>query len=303
MDALRAFSRQYLDIQCLITCRIAATEYQFERFTYVEVADFTDEQVEAYARKWFTDDPDKGERFLVEIARTEHERLRELSRTPLLLSMLCLAFGAAGRFPQRRAEIYGEALDALLKRWDSARRIERDKVYHRLSLRRKRQVLAQISAATFERGAFFLPKLKLERQIADCVRSVVPVDRGLSADREDEIDGEAVIKAIEAQHGILVERAHGIYAFAHPMFQEYFAAVYLAEPTNQEKLGQVLEGHIADDRWREVFLLTASMLDNADRLFAQFAAALEKMVREEEAIVGLLIWAEEQAARAGGGID
>jgi len=35
---------------------------------------------------------------------------------------------------------------------------------------------------------------------------------------------EAVLKSIEAQHGLLVERGREIYSFSHLTFQEYFTA-------------------------------------------------------------------------------
>ena len=50
--------------KCLITCRIAATDYTFEKFTYVEMADFTPEQVQVFARKWFARDEAKAKRFV-----------------------------------------------------------------------------------------------------------------------------------------------------------------------------------------------------------------------------------------------
>ena len=39
----------------------------------------------------------------------------------------------------------------------------------------------------------------------------------------------AVLKAIEAQHGIFSQRAQRIYSFAHLTFQEYFTAQYIAD--------------------------------------------------------------------------
>jgi hypothetical protein len=289
IDALRDFSWQYLDSQCLITCRIAATEYQFGRFTYVEVADFTDDQVQTYVYKWFTDDPAKGGRFLAEITRSEQHRLRELSRTPLLLSMLCLAFGETESFPQRRADIYGEALDALLKRWDSARNVKRDEVYHGLSVGRKRKMLALIAAETFERGEHFLAQEQLERQIADCMRLLIPTDT------EDEIDGEAVLKSIEAQHGILVERAHCIYSFAHPTLQEYLAAAWFADSSNKSRLYHVLREHMADDHWRDVLLLTVSVPGEADLVLECFAEALDDLICKDVSLTEMLRWAQGEA--------
>jgi len=290
IDALCEFSRRHQESQCMITCRTAATERQFEQYTEVEVADFTDEQVQAYMHKWFADDPGKRELLLANLGQDEHHGLRELTRSPLLLSVLCLAVDETGHLPQRRAGIYAEAFDVLLKRWDASRGVRRDEVYRKLSVARKPEMLARIAAETFERGEYFLPRGQLERQIEDHLRQLIPIGT------DDEVDGASVLKAIEAQNGILVERAHGIYAFAHSMFQEYFVAFYLAELANQEKLLHLLDGHVADDRWHEVFVLSSSMLDDADLFFEQFADTLERLAREEKRVIDLLSWAEEMAA-------
>jgi predicted NACHT family NTPase len=76
-------------------------------------------------------------------------------------------------------------------------------------------------------------------------------------------DSEAVLKAIEAQHGLLVERARGIYSFSHLTFQEYFTARYFVESSDSQAL-ENLSSHITGKRWREVFLLTTEMLPNAE---------------------------------------
>ncbi|MBN1875913.1 MAG: NACHT domain-containing protein [Anaerolineae bacterium] len=64
IKALERFSRRYLDCRILITCRVAATSYQFERAKYVEVSDFTDEQMQAFATNWFKDDTERGKSFV-----------------------------------------------------------------------------------------------------------------------------------------------------------------------------------------------------------------------------------------------
>jgi predicted NACHT family NTPase len=72
-----------------------------------------------------------------------------------------------------------------------------------------------------------------------------------------------VLKSIEAQHGLLVERARGIYSFSHLTFQEYFTARYFVESSDPQAL-ENLSSHITEKRWREVFLLTTEMLPNAE---------------------------------------
>ena len=82
-----------------------------------------------------------------------------------------------------------------------------------------------------------------------------------------DIDGSAVLRAIAAQHGIFVERARGVYSFAHLTFQEYFAARYIYENEAKGTLKALIKMHVLEDSWREVFLLKASLLDDADEFF------------------------------------
>jgi len=101
VKVIRDFSNQYLKSQVVVTCRVAATEYELsDKFTYVELADFTEDQMRAYARKWFGDDVKKSKAFEADFFdKAEHRRLREMGRTPLLLAMLCLHFEETQTFP------------------------------------------------------------------------------------------------------------------------------------------------------------------------------------------------------------
>ena len=289
--ALTDFSDEYRGSQVLITCRVAAAEYQFERFTCVEVADFDDDQMRTFVGKWFKDRPAKRDEFWTEFAQSEHRRLRELGRTPLFLVLLCLTFDGLGSFPRRGADLYREALDTLLKQWDKSKGIRRDEVYRGLSLGHKHQLLAQIAYATFERGDYILQDT-LEKLI-NAYLCALP-----DAPAKEDIDAESVLKAIEAQHGILVEVAHRVYTFAHLTFQEYYIACYIVDCAASADAGAIprLLSYCADDRWREVILLTASLLDNAGDFFAHFLHALDELIADDPTLVSFLTWAAYRAA-------
>jgi predicted NACHT family NTPase len=118
----------------IITCHVAATDYSFTEFTYSEMADFSENQVELYVRKWFGKEYKKAEMFLTELRKPENRGLQDLGQSPLLLSMFCPAYNETLKIPKRRVELYEEALDALLKKWDASRNIQRDEIYKKLSL-------------------------------------------------------------------------------------------------------------------------------------------------------------------------
>jgi predicted NACHT family NTPase len=287
------FIEKYDQTQCLITCRIAANDYSFEPFTYVEIADFTEPQIKTFVGNWFRKEGEKDEetrdKFLMEFARDDHKGLRDLGRTPLLLTLLCLAFNETLTFPQRRVEIYEEAVDALLKKWDSSRRIKRDEIYRKLSLGHKENMLARIAAETFERNEYFIPQPKLGKLITDYVKNVPPHDTN------DTTDGEAILKAIEAQHGIFVERAYKVYSFSHLTFQEYFTAKYIAANAPKGALANLVKEHCADARWREVFLLTISLLSDASQFMKTFRRNVNELLGGDQKLQEVLVWADKKS--------
>ncbi len=283
---LQNFAKQYGQSQIFITCRLAANDYAFEGFQDVEVADFTDKQIKAFVAKWFRDDEIKRRAFLEEFYADRNEGVRELGHTPILLTLLCLTFEANMEFPHQRAEIYYDALDILLRRWDKSRSIQRDKIYEQLTPKRKQHMFAHIAAKTFEEGDYFIPQRKLEKLIETYL--------GNLGSTEDEIDGQQILKAIEAQHGLFVERAKRIYAFSHLTFQEYFTAKYIVDNEARGTTERLIDHHLTDDRWREVFLLTASLLDEGDEFFNLFRQAIDRLITDE-ALVELLVWVNRKA--------
>jgi len=295
LQEVRNFAAKYHSNHFVLTCRIATREYTLEQFTEVEVADFDTEQIASFATKWFASkDNSKSSKFVDKLQ--QHRPIQELATNPLLLTLLCLIFEESADFPTNRAELYKEGVSVLLRKWDAKRNIERQQLYKKLSVQHKEDLLSQIALTTFRRGDYFFRQQQLEQQIADYIRNLPSVSIETEA---LQLDSEAVLKAIEAQHGLLVERARGIYSFSHLTFQEYFTAreiVASSDPQALEVALLELVEHISEERWREVFLLSVGMLRNADYLLQLMQQRVQQLMANDAELQAFLAWVSRKAA-------
>lgn len=287
IDALNEFVNQFSYCLYLLSCRVAATDYSFTQFEYVEMADFDRKQINGYIGRWFVKDKEKGNRCRHDLLQNkENETVRELAQTPLLLSLLCLVYEELNKFPPERHELYEEAARALLAKWDDSRKINRDIMYKQLSLGRKQKMLASIAAQNFEEGQYFIKEQQLAGQIESYLQRVPNVK---------EPDGELVLKAMAAQHGIFVERARGIYSFSHLTLQEYFMAKYIVDNEARGAVERMMV-HVTKDNWNEVFLLTASMIDDAKNFCNLYLLQIRKLLGEDAQLATIFQWANYKSA-------
>jgi predicted NACHT family NTPase len=295
------FSQDFYKNHIIITCRTAAANYHFRGFSYVEIADFKQEQIDSFTRKWFTATADneaegilKAEQFLEQLGRPENQPIRELGITPILLNLICSVFKERSSFPTKRAKLYQAGLDILLQRWDRARGIQRDRVYRYLSLPDKIKLLCQIAIVTFEQENYFFESSEILPIIEDYLRN----SPNSTTDPETLwLDSEAVLKAIELQHGLLVERARDIYSFSHLTFQEYLTARKIIASPDRQTLDrdlQKLASHTVDNRWREVIFLTVSMLPQADFLLQAMKENIDRMGAQDRPLQEFLMAIEQK---------
>ena len=297
---IRQFVQKYYNNQFIITCRIAAAKYRFHdaAFTNVEVADFNNKQIAAFARNWFvafSQNMEAGKalasQFVEMLKMKKNQQIRELAVTPILLNLTCLVFHAKANFPSNRAKLYEEGVEIMLRKWDETRGIKRDEVYRILNLCRKKHLLAFVAAITFDRGDYFFEKNQIQQVIADYLANLPD---GTTDTVELEMDSEVVLKAIEAQHGLLVERARGIYSFSHLTFQEYFTATEIVNNSAPQALGKLVS-HLTDKRWREVLLLAVGMLQKADDLLLLMKQQVDGLVAEDEQLQQFLVWVRNKS--------
>ncbi|MHC5933079.1 NACHT domain-containing protein [Nostoc sp.] len=303
LSEIRRFSEKYHQNQFVATCRTAVQKLRLRGFTDVEIAPFTSEQIRAFAQKWFVAFPNTNTQdglaqsiqFMQKLELDENWEFRQLVVTPLFLHLACWLFHGQEKFPTKRTDFYKQGLDLVLGKWDEARGIERDDVYRGFLLPQKLKLLSQIAAATFEQGQYFFEQRIVEKYIGEYIQSLT----NASIDAESlQIESEAALKAIEAQHGLLAERARGIFSFSYLAFQEYLTARKIVASHNLQAFEQALGGlvsHITDPHWREIFLLTATMLRSADELVLLMKQQIDTLVAQDPYLQEFLTWASQKS--------
>ena len=229
--------------------------HQFQRFKDVEIADFNDEQKKAFVERWFNKEPQTAERCWEKMQADKS--ILELACVPLLLTLLCISFEENNDFPRNRATLYSHAIDALLRKWDSSRRIDRGEIYKNLTLPLKEALLATLAYHTFVENQYFVA----EERFCDLIKNFI---QHLPNQDESRLypDSAIILRGIDAQHSLITQRAEQVYSFSHLTLQEYFTAKYLLDNDYCTNLAQ---NYLSQGRWREVFLLTTNLLLNSMR--------------------------------------
>ncbi|MGF1520547.1 MAG: NACHT domain-containing protein [Nodosilinea sp.] len=287
LKEIRGLVDRYSDNRYIASCRVAAYTFGgFTRFKDVAMAAFEDEQIEQFIKNWFQKERDTeintAERCWKLLNSPDYQAAKELAQTPLLLTLLCVVYDEFQDFPKKRHALYGEALDVLLRKWASEKRIQRNPIYQELSAELEIDMLAEIAYTSFVDNQLFFSKDRLINQIREFL-----ID---NLNAPSHLDAETVLKEIEIQQGILVERARDAYSFSHLTFQEYLTAKCIID---NNKMDQLVRTHATEKHWREVFLLVAGLSpgrSGADTLLL----ALERQAQtylSSPKLKALLAWA------------
>jgi predicted NACHT family NTPase len=270
--------QQYYKNRFILTCRTQTTKYISDKFDCVEVAEFTPKQVEIFAQNWFTslaETPEQGAEltvtFLNKLRLPENQPTAKLAVTPILLSLTCLVFTKLKDLPAKRSDLYEQGINLFLQDWDEKRGVRRtvgSERYRNFSVSEKKKLLSYLAARKFEQEQFVLfERSEIQGYIAEYL--------GISSEESQEL-----VEAIEAHHGLLIERVQGIWSFSHLTFQEYFAAKWFVENADLQYL---VNNYITEKNWREIFLLTVQMLlQDTDYMLQLMKKKVDRLVASDQ---------------------
>ncbi|MBD2121263.1 NACHT domain-containing NTPase [Trichocoleus sp. FACHB-262] len=287
---IRQFARTYPNSQLIMTCRVQSPESRFERFDYIEVANFNEPQVKAFAEHWFKvivgDEPlglEKAQVFLGQLFQKENKPIQELAITPILLSLTCAVFYQTGKFYSKRSKLYEEGLELLMKTWNKSREIEQDKIYRILSVEQKIELLSYLAVKKLEQQQYVLFE---QEEIEGYISEFLNISRR---------DSHSVLRAIESQHGLLIERSQKVWSFSHLTFQELLAAKYFIANSTCPRTLEKLLSNIFQANGLEVFASISELSKNIDTLVKLMKYQIDHLLANDFESQALLDWAEKKS--------
>jgi energy-coupling factor transporter ATP-binding protein EcfA2 len=253
------------NVQVILTCRINTWDTQWQSsFDVYRIIPFTyPVQVESFIDRFSWGDGENLAGSLKEVLRNESKsRLRDMVSNPLRLALLCYLWkNGEENLPDTRAELYRLMLEAFYKQkgMQSSKKLE--------------DTLGKLAVAAIESEdyRYLLPENEVSKILGD-------------VEDEGSLFWKAKKIGLLNQVGKSSKNPYeNVYAFYHPSFQEYFAALKISHwdyflPKNH--IDKAIEGkkyYIFEHQWKDVILFWLGICDESKKhLKEEFLSKLLK---------------------------
>ncbi|MEM9217890.1 MAG: NACHT domain-containing protein [Cyanobacteria bacterium P01_F01_bin.150] len=264
---------QYFQCRYVFSCRLPLL-LPFYRFQKLLINGFDKKQRQTFAENWFEYqglDAEKLRNFLSNLKN--HKALGELTRTPLLMELLCRVFQQYGEFPPTRADLYQKGINGLiykdknLQKYPFISHITRNDVW---------RFLHQIAMHYFTSQDEPMVLFDREDVLVRTQEFFIPiVQRNIDLEEANQL-----LENFELTYGLLVTHSANCCVFSHLTFQEYFTANFLAKKSQQKT---VLK-YITVPKWRFVIELVSELLhrDEKEYFFNQFKESVDAIVLNQK---------------------
>ncbi|MBA2806928.1 NACHT domain-containing protein [Streptomyces sp. KM273126] len=266
VDLVESFAYKYPMVPVLVTTRKVGYEeapLDGALFGDVQLSQLADSAVKAYAEKWFSLDTSLERHRREELARSFYQDSRfvaDLTRNPLMLSLMCGIYASENYIPANRPEVYKKCTELLFDKWDKQRGIVTPLPFDA-------HVKYAINALAYSIYSHPDNQSGLSRD-----QLISFVQRFLLEKRfEDEYEAEdAATQFVDFCTGrawvlsnVGSDTAQELYGFTHRTFLEYFAANQLVRlnPT-AERLFMQLREKIGNAEWDVVSQLALQIVGN-----------------------------------------
>ena len=270
--AVQDFVATFSKSRFLITSRTYAyqrQEWKLDNFAEVQLSPFTRGQIHRFIDTWYchmveldrlTEHDAEDRANVLKRAVERNDRLRELAERPLLLTLIAqLQTEKGGTLPEKRVELYYEAVDMLLNRWDVMKVtvLEDGSKSIEPSLQEWLSASRDAIRKALNRLAFEAHRDQEELTGTSDIRQdkLVAALLNASTNRADVKVGR-LEDYLRDRAGILAAHGVGMYQFPHRSFQEYLAACHLTDDDFPDKIANLARDD--PNRWREVLLLAGA---------------------------------------------
>lgn len=274
------------------------------------LVDFDDEEIETFVTQWTAAlekaasgdttaakmDATRECRELIEAVQ-RNPGVRRLAANPLLLTVLSLMKRQGVTLPERRVELYAKYVETLLSSWNRARGLGRAPTRD-LDVVETVKVLAPLALwmHTVSPGVGLVKTGELQEELQRLYR-----ERG---EGQAEKAARQFLKDVRDHASLLLERGPGRYGFIHLTFEEYLAAVALAQQGQEsvEPVVQAMLARVEEPAWREVHLLAVGYLGIVQQREKAAGSVVEGLLKAGAQSKGRsVVLAGEAVADAGSG--
>ncbi|MFP4007684.1 MAG: NACHT domain-containing protein [Spirulinaceae cyanobacterium] len=295
---IRNFCQRYYKNQIILTSQTQITECNYTTFEYFEIADFNPKQIQEYAKTWFTalvKNPVKSEaltkQFLTKLNLPENHAIKKIAINPIDLSLACWVYIRNNDLPQNPLELYDRGFRLFLETWVEENSEGQSSIYKNMSVENKIDLFCHLATVTLERGLFFLDKRQLQTLIARYITQKLPpkakYDRTLA-------HSEAILKAIESQHGIIIKRSYELYSFASQAWHEYFVSYAILDKFHLLTSDLPFSQFISKN-WRTFLGFSLQRMQNPDEFVLQLKQKIDGILASDRKLQIFLEWVTQKA--------
>ncbi len=271
-EAVEDFAKVFCKCRIVVTCRVYAYRNQGWRlagFAEAELAQFKKWQIERFITNWYKHyaksrgsnvDDAMGRARLLENAVFNSDRLICLAERPLLLTLMAsLHAWRGGSLPEKREELYDDAVNLLLHLWEkpkTALNSEGKAIVLQPSIAEWLNVDKGDVRGLLNKLAFNAHKSQPELTGAADIPANDLIGGLMQISPDRDMKPGRLVEYLSQRAGLLLPRGVDMYSYPHRTFQEYLAACHLTEDDFPDKLAGLVVNE--PDRWREVAFLAAA---------------------------------------------